>query len=234
MLIKPIFELRREIWDVPTTFFYMATGGFPRFRNGWHEMPLYPHAALLMSGIFEKHRVSRVGHDILEKNGVPCYVPRLFTGFGDIVEYAGIIEKRIEKLLDRHEYVSLIGYSLGGLIALCLAPKYQDRIGWIFTIATPVLGSDLAEVFSPLFPRGSVQQMRVGSVFLRETVEAVTKSPVLMDKIVHFVLTEDGVVRPDRCVIPGVKRVHQVCTTHLKGYRSQEVFSKIGDMILQT
>nr|NGX55452.1 2-succinyl-6-hydroxy-2,4-cyclohexadiene-1-carboxylate synthase [Chlamydiota bacterium] len=98
----------------------------------------------------------------------------------DYVAAEGTVTKKIEEILKKtgQSQIILIGHSMGGLVSAEYAKAHPDKVKAVITIATPFGGAPaLKPVPKGLLPR-RYKQMSVGSSYLRDLNNAVSKSTV--------------------------------------------------------
>ena len=124
---------------------------------------------VLVHGIFNSGHVLFWMKWVLERNGYECFSPNLwpFDGRKGLEYAAEDLKKKIDKRFGRDEDISIIGFSMGGIVARYYLQKlkgYQRTINF-FSIATPHNGSYWA--YFP-YPTKGVKQLRPNSDFLNQ------------------------------------------------------------------
>lgn len=93
---------------------------------------------LLLPGYRSSHRAMVPLASFLRSKNYDAYHWRLGMNRGYIDEYVALVGERLEREFD--EPVTLIGWSLGGVIARELARLYAPHVREIITMGTPIIG----------------------------------------------------------------------------------------------
>jgi len=233
--LRPIATLANELPWLPPSLYYYWTGGWPRIHlhedEAWKKVQRQPNI-LLIPGFIEGSNISRRAHDMLEQAGIRVFVPGIYRfgllNFGDINQYNAKVEERLARLVDEWGRFILVGYSKGGLTCIHLLKKFDKYVDKIFLISTPVQGCELADLFGPWLPLPAAKQMQTNSPFLKETLAGLTEE--MQKKIVVFSCLKDGVVWPERTILPGAQHVN-MNVSHLQAYVDERVFTQIAMMV---
>jgi len=124
---------------------------------------------VLIHGIFNTGQVMFWMKRKLEKAGFECFSPSLwpFDGRNGIEFASEDLKQKIDKRFGTTEQITLIGFSMGGIVARYYLQKLggSKRTKKFFCIATPHNGSYWA--YFP-YPTKGVKQLRPNSEFLNE------------------------------------------------------------------
>ena len=124
---------------------------------------------VLIHGIFNTGHVMFWIKRKLEKAGFECFSPCLwpFDGRKGIEFASEDLKQKIDKRFGTTEQITLIGFSMGGIVARYYLQKLggSKRTKKFFSIATPHNGSYWA--YFP-YPTKGVKQLRPNSEFLNE------------------------------------------------------------------
>jgi len=135
---------------------------------------------VLIHGIFNTGHVMFWMKWMLERAGFECFSPSLWPFDGRKgIEYASEdLKKKIDQRFGTTEQITLIGFSMGGIVARYYLQKLggAKRTKSFFSIATPHNGSYWA--YFP-YPTKGVKQMRPNSEFLNE----LRKSDYLLKEV---------------------------------------------------
>jgi len=124
---------------------------------------------VLVHGIFNTGHILFWMKRKLEQCGFVCFSPSLwpFDGRKGIEEASKNLKERIDKRFGESEKISLIGFSMGGIVARYYLQELGGslRVDNFFSIATPHKGSYWA--YFP-YPTKGVKQLRPNSNFLQQ------------------------------------------------------------------
>ena len=138
-------------------------------------------AVMLIPGLFCTPGVlNRLGHE-LERLGCDVHTPRSFPYFHGILANCAPVERSVQMLLNDLETlardhqvkeITLVGHSLGGVIALATAAKAKDSerqlpaLRGVVLLATPLGGTPLAAALASVVP--ACRDISPGSSVLRQ------------------------------------------------------------------
>lgn len=122
---------------------------------------------VLVHGIWDNGKVFKKMKSYLEKNGYKTYEIDLIPndGSASIVELAYQLKEFIDKNIDEHEQISLIGFSLGGMVSRYYLQRLDGlkRVKKFIAIASPHQGTWFA-----YFMHNKVgKELRPRSAFLK-------------------------------------------------------------------
>ena len=124
---------------------------------------------VLIHGIFSTGHLMFWIKRKLEKCGFECFSPTLWPFDGRKgIEYASAnLKKQIDERFGKTEKISLIGFSMGGIVARYYLQEMDgaSRVNKFFSIASPHKGSYWA--YFP-YPTKGVKQLRPNSQFLKQ------------------------------------------------------------------
>lgn len=100
---------------------------------------------------------------------------------------------RIEKIADQYQTISLVGWSLGGVIAREVARTRPDLIKQVFTLGTPVIGGPTYTLAAGYWGKSACHDIAKKIRHLDETLP-ITRP------LVAFFTKNDGVVSWPACV----------------------------------
>lgn len=127
---------------------------------------------VLVHGFLENGSAFRHMKKRLERQGIQCYVPKLLhsDGRGGLENLAVHLKKDIEATFGTSEPISIIAFSMGGLVSR----YYLQNLGGakrcenLITISSPHNGTLAAWAYPSL----GAQQMRPGSPFLSQLAQS--------------------------------------------------------------
>lgn len=128
----------------------------------------------------------------------------------------GDVERSVTRLVDRLDEdpegprVSLVGWSLGGVIAREVARERPQRVAQVVTFGTPVVGGPAHTVAADAY--GAAESQRIAALSAQRDAERPIAVPVTV-----IYTRRDGVVDWRACLdrtTPGVRHV-EVGSTHL-------------------
>ena len=150
----------------------------------------------------------------------------LGTNIGEIYDYVELIGERLES--EFNEPVTLIGWSLGGLIAREVARLYEPRVREIITMGTPVVGG-------PKYVFMAERIAKAQGLDLEEIEEEVHQinSQGLKQPITAFYSKRDGIVgwRASIDTYNRHARNIEVDTTHLGIAINSKVWLEIAETL---
>jgi pimeloyl-ACP methyl ester carboxylesterase len=131
---------------------------------------------------------------------------------GDVQRFVELLTVRVQRLAERHDRkVSLVGWSLGGVVAREVARDHPELVRQVITFGTPVIGG-------PRYTRAGAAYLQQG--FDIDAVEAIIaereRTPITVP-ITAIYTKGDGVVAWRACLDhlnPQVEHI-EVDTTHL-------------------
>lgn len=120
-----------------------------------------------------------------------------YPSFRNLEQTARDLTQKVKEITDaREEAISLVGHSMGGLIATRVAQEYPAGVKKVVALGTPFHGTYVAYLetpFRPVLAIPSVQQMLPGSDFLKELRERGFPASV---QFVSIYSRDDLIVRP--------------------------------------
>ena len=143
-----------------------------RFAND--QTTLHPAETTRIGRVVLVHGFLETGHNFrqlrqrLQRRGFECLVPRLrpCDGRGGLEPLAGGLKRDIDAAFGPHEAISLVGFSMGGLVSRHYLQELggATRCRQFITVSSPHNGTHTAW----LYPSMGARQMRPGSDFLQE------------------------------------------------------------------
>jgi triacylglycerol esterase/lipase EstA (alpha/beta hydrolase family) len=164
-----------------------------------------------------------------EKMGCKAFLFDAGINVGDIKTTATELNDFIEEVCSKNESenVTLLGYSLGGLISCSYFRDLngRERTNKIITMATPFAGTSLAYA-GAIFK--SARQMLPESYFLRNLVRENDFSK----NVVSIYAGNDKLIRPvSSCILNGAKNIEIPNVGHLDILQSQKTWDVIRSEI---
>jgi triacylglycerol lipase len=154
---------------------------FRPLRTAKSETRFYPAQApkagsvVLVHGIFENGDNFRMMRKRLQKKGFDCLIPQLkpSDGRGGLDKLADGLMRDIERQFGPDEPVSIVGFSMGGIVSRHYLQKLggASRCRSFITISSPHQGTHAAW----FYPSAGAAQMRPGSTFLAELAATDSK-----------------------------------------------------------
>lgn len=142
---------------------------------------------LLLPGYMTSHRIMVPLASFLRSKNYDTYHWRHGLNRGEIYRYVEAVGERLEDEFD--EPVTLIGWSLGGIIAREVARIYAPCVREIITMGTPVIGGPKYTVVGGQFTR----DLDVGTEDFEDYVHSIN-SLGLKQPITSFYSKKDGIV----------------------------------------
>ena len=156
----------------------------------------------------------------LEKQGVSVYCPDFGLKLGSVEKYTGLLNDYIKE--NKLSNFSIVGFSLGGLIALDYYNKYKPKIKNMIFVGTPFHGVPKAKL---AFFSKSAKQMIPGRKFLKILKIKEAK------KFYSIVLSKDKYVPPESHILKGSKKVVLEDIGHFNGEFSDDLADTISKLI---
>lgn len=151
---------------------------------------------VLVHGFMDTGSVFKKLQGHLESRGFKCLVPSLQPrdARNGIDQLAASLDQEIENKIPRHQSFSLIGFSMGGLVARHYLQELDGakRCEQLITISSPHHGTLTAW----LYPGAGARQMRPGSEFLGNL--AATESRLGKMSVVSYRTPLDLMILPSR------------------------------------
>lgn len=208
------------------------------YAGGHRAAALDP--VLLIPGFMAGDATLRLMAAFLRNEGLRTYRSRIGVNVGCTQEAAARLERRLESIaLRRERRVSIVGHSLGGMLARGLAARRPDLVAGIVTLGSPVLAPGAVHTLLAWDTEMLVRLARAGFRGLMSedciagacarTSFADMQRP--LDPEVPFTAIwsrRDGIVDPHACQDPGARCV-EVTTSHL----GMAVDPVVLDLVLQ-
>jgi pimeloyl-ACP methyl ester carboxylesterase len=208
------------------------------YAGGHRAAALDP--VLLIPGFMAGDATLRLMAAFLRNEGLRTYRSRIGVNVGCTQEAAARLERRLESIaLRRERRVSIVGHSLGGMLARGLAARRPDLVAGIVTLGSPVLAPGAVHTLLAWDTEMLVRLARAGFRGLMtedciagdcaRTSFADMQRP--LDPEVSFTAVwsrRDGIVDPHACRDPGARCV-EVTTSHL----GMAVDPVVLDLVLQ-
>lgn len=192
---------------------------------GAHRAPAL-EPVLLVPGFMAGDSTLIAMHRMLRLQGYRTYASQTHANVNCTRETADRLEQRLEQVaLRRGRKVSIVGHSLGGMLARGLAARRPDLVAGIVTMGSPMIAPgavhDLlawdAELLTRLARRGLSGLMRqdcIAGECARLSFEE-TRQPLLPEvEFTSIYSRRDGVVDWRACIDPQA-RAREVRTSHL-------------------
>jgi len=181
---------------------------------------------LLIPGFMAGDPTLRAMSSFLKNQGFRTYRSQIWVNFGCTREAADRLERRIETIaIRRNRKVSIVGHSLGGMLARGLAARRPDLVEGIVSMGSPVLAPGAihrvlawdAEMLARL-TRAGVRGLMGSDCFGGECARlSFEESQAPLDPDVGFTAIyskRDGIVDWRACLDPGAQHV-EVRTSHV-------------------
>ncbi len=187
--------------------------------------PTYHHEAkpvLLIHGYL--HNNSAWGHycrELVEAGYGPIYAVNLGNPLKSIDEHAELVAEQIQQL----EGWSIIGHSLGGVVACEVAMRFPERVDKVITLGSPLEGSYVAAIGFG----GAAQDIYPGSPFLARFREKMANNQQV--RCYHLGSCDDWLIVPTTSAVPafsGYSKTYLLEEVgHLTFFFSDEVLSHV-------
>lgn len=180
----------------------------------------------------------------LRRLGYRTYRSRIRANVGCTAKAATALEERIERLVEqRGGKATLIGHSLGGLMARAVAAQRPDLVDGIITLGSPMLAPGAVHRLLAFDIALLVALQRVGVAALMgidctsgECARASwERAQTLLDASVAFTSVfsrRDGIVDWRSCLDPGAEAV-EVSSSHLGMAVDPDVFDLVAGVIAE-
>jgi len=180
----------------------------------------------------------------LRRLGYRTYRSRIRANVGCTAKAATALEERIERLVEqRGGKATLIGHSLGGLMARAVAVQRPDLVDGIITLGSPMLAPGAVHRLLAFDVALLVALQRLGAATLMgidctsgecartswERARAVLDSSVAFTSVFS---RRDGVIDWRSCLDPGAEAV-EVSSGHLGMAVDPDVFDLVAGVIAQ-
>jgi pimeloyl-ACP methyl ester carboxylesterase len=213
-------EVPRAAWMVATWWRHRARlAAAPRGDGG---------AVMLLPGLFNSDRSNFAMRGYLQRLGYVC----VGWGFGrnlgarTVGADAGTLIARVEALAAAHGPVTLVGVSLGGIIARLVAVRRPDLVRAVVTVASPYAGSARATNVWRAFEWVTGERLDDAAVIAR-SAELAGALPVPATAIWS---ASDGLVAGAICHEPSARCI-QVRSSHLGVQLRPQVLRAVADAL---
>jgi pimeloyl-ACP methyl ester carboxylesterase len=151
---------------------------------------------LVLPGLLADDRSTRPLRRVLNSAGYTAYGWRLGTNIGPTRRIIGGIDAVLDEITDRHgEPASLIGWSLGGMLAHDLACRHPGAVDRLITLGSPLYSTD------PSQSRGSLFYDEYAAAHLPEYSRDSWRPPRALSMPATSIFSKtDGVVRWQTCL----------------------------------
>ena len=175
-------------------------------RSG-HGQPV-----LVLPGLLADDRSTRPLRRLLNTAGYAAYGWKLGTNVGPTRRIISGIDAVLDDIVDAHgEPVSVIGWSLGGMLGHDLARRHPGAVDRLITLASPLYIADRNQ------SRGSLFYDGYAPVHLAEYATGTWRMPSVSSVPATSIFSKtDGVVRWETCVHPAGPLTEniEVCGSH--------------------
>lgn len=165
------------------------------FDTGSEKVVLFIHGFVDSNGNF-KNQIEKVKELGISVKGV-C-LPGHGTHHRDLVNYGpedwiACAEKALLDLSKKHKEIYLVGFSIGGAIALTLAKKYPDKVTALICVGTPlrITGHNFLKIIIPIVsPFMKFRKRKIPEKFREQWLEngAYEYFPLKpTKKLIHFI-----------------------------------------------
>lgn len=161
----------------------------------------------------------------LEELGCKAFIFNIGVNVKDVRDTSAQLQLFIEEICQRCqvETVSIVAYSMGGLIARYYLQRLAGwrRINKIVAVATPFNGTLMAYL---ALPTKAARQILPGSAFLRH----LSHNQEHLDKIVSIRARQDQIIKPKvSSVLPGSKNLEVPVVGHVTVMKATETWAII-------
>lgn len=139
---------------------------------------------------------------------------------------AKILSKTVVRLAEHHGPVSMVGWSLGGVVAREVAREHPDAVRRLITYGTPVIGG-------PTYTLGAGAYGEAECARITRLTEELDRTRPITVPVTTIYTRRDGVVAWQACLdhaSPYVEHV-EVASTHLGMGVDPDVWSVIADRL---
>lgn len=181
---------------------------------------------LLIPGYLSSHRAMVPLASFLRSKKYDTYHWRQGLNRGDIYRYVDILGERLED--EFNEPVTLIGWSLGGVIARELARLYAPKVREIITMGTPIIGGPKYTIAGNQFARDRKIDLDEFEDYAHTVNSLGLKQP-----ITAFYSKRDGIVSWEAAIDtynPHARNI-EVDTTHLGIGANADVWVEIAETL---
>jgi len=167
----------------------------------------------------------------LRKQGYHAYSWGQGFNHGKIHTLFEPLRARIEHIAEKHAApVTLIGWSLGGILAREITRDHPDFIDEVVTMGSPVIGGPRYTALNPIAARlgWDVEE-------IEEEIRVRHEQPI--EKQISVLYSRnDGIVSWQACMDHWSPKVihHEVTASHLGMGFSREVFTKLAEILSQS
>lgn len=129
---------------------------------------------------------------------------------GDPERDAAILGDTVTRLADRHGPVSLVGWSLGGVVAREVAREHPEAVRRLITYGTPVIGG-------PTFTAGAEAYGPEECARITDLTEELDRTRPIAVPVTTIYTRRDGIVAWSACLDHAARHVEhvEVSSTHL-------------------
>jgi pimeloyl-ACP methyl ester carboxylesterase len=189
------------------------------------------HPVFVLPGFLTNDSRTRHLRAFLARLGYAVYGWGEGVNWGPTSHAVTSVERRLKEIRRRHgRRVTLIGHSLGGVLARELAKKFPDDVRQVVMLGSPVClptASNLAVFFRML--------SRFHSPVLGSDLEAINRPPADVIPVTAIYTRDDGIVAWQSCLEqPGVRRENiEVHGTHSMLPANPDVLRLVADRLAQ-
>jgi pimeloyl-ACP methyl ester carboxylesterase len=208
------------------------------YADRHHQVAVDP--VLLVPGFMAGDATLRLLSAFLRHEGLRTYRSQIHVNVGCTQQAVARLERRLESIAMRRERkVSLVGHSLGGLLARGLAARRPDLVAGIVTLGSPVLAPGAVHTVLAWDTEMLIRLARAGFRGLMgedciagscaQTSFEESRRP--LDPSIGYTAIwsrRDGIVDPSACRDPGARCV-EVSTSHC----GMAVDPVVFDLVLQ-
>jgi pimeloyl-ACP methyl ester carboxylesterase len=186
---------------------FVALGRLLSVGREGHGRPV-----LVLPGLLGDDRSTRPLRRLLKFAGYAAYGWRLGTNIGPTRRIIRGLDAVLAEIVDRHgEPASLIGWSLGGMLAHDIAGRHPAAVDRLITLGSPLYSTD------PSQSRGSPFYDEYAAAHLPEYSRASWRPPGRLPMPATSIFSKtDGVVRWHTCLHPPGPLTEniEVCSSH--------------------
>jgi pimeloyl-ACP methyl ester carboxylesterase len=189
------------------------------------------HPVFVLPGFLTNDGRTRRLRTFLARLGYPVYGWGEGVNWGPTPRAVAAVERRLKEIRRRHgRRVTLVGHSLGGVLARELAKKFPDDVRQVVMLGSPVrlpTASNLAVFFRML--------ARFHSPTLGADLDEMNRPPSDAIPVTAIYTREDGIVAWQSCLEqPGVRRENiEVHGTHSTLPMNPDVLRLVADRLAE-
>jgi pimeloyl-ACP methyl ester carboxylesterase len=187
-------------------------------RNRFPSKPI-----LVIPGMASSDVSTKYLRKYLDETGLLTYGWGLGRNNGQLSRLIPLLVKRIAKLSEESEPLTLVGWSLGGILGREIARQIPQHVKAICCLGTPIVGGPKHTIYASYYKRKGFDLVDLSDrAQRREEIPLIVPSHVIYSK-------NDGIVEWEACIDPyNSHTTHtEVQTPHFSMGFSLEVFDEM-------